>query len=125
VLFYFIILRWVLNNLTWDGRAEPLQFSGSYWGLLGWFALLWVSFITIIGWAWVITAMNRWICRHVEGSSQELSFVASGWGMLWRTILFAIGCAFLIPIPWVLRWYIGWLIAQFHLGNRATVAQPA
>ena len=25
--------------------------------------------------------------------------------MLWRTIVFVIACAFIIPIPWMLRWY--------------------
>ena len=28
--------------------------------------LLYISVITIIGWAWVITAWMRWICRNVE-----------------------------------------------------------
>ena len=26
--------------------------------------------------------------------------------MLWRTLVFVIACAFIIPIPWVLRWYV-------------------
>jgi hypothetical protein len=125
VLFTLLILRWFFTNLSWEGREEPLRFTGGYWPLLGWFALLWVSIITIIGWAWVTTAMNRWICRHIEGSSQELSFVASGWGMLWRTILFGVACALIIPIPWVLRWYVAWMISQFHLGDRVVAAPTA
>jgi len=66
-----------------------------------------------------LTAMVRWVCRHVEGSSLKLSFVASGWGLLWRTLLFGIGCGFIIPIPWVLRWYTGWTVSQFCLSPRA------
>jgi hypothetical protein len=63
--------------------------------------------------------MNRWLCRHVEGSSEELSFVASGWGVLWRSWLFVLSCIFIIPIPWTLHWYMGWMISQFCLSERA------
>ena len=58
------------------------------------------------------------MARNVQGSSMQLSFVATGWGVLWRTILFALSCILLIPIPWTLRWYTRWLISQFHLTSR-------
>jgi hypothetical protein len=29
-----------------------------------------------------------------------------------------IGCAFLIPIPWVVRWYANWTVSQFALVER-------
>jgi hypothetical protein len=38
--------------------------------------------------------------------------------MLWRSLVCAIGCVFLIPIPWVLRWYIAWYVSQFELAER-------
>jgi hypothetical protein len=41
--------------------------------------------------------------------------------VLWRTLVFAIGCAFLIPIPWVLRWYAQWYVSQFELAPRTDV----
>lgn len=119
VLFYWIIMRWFFANLIWPGRAAPLQFTGGYWGLLGWSLLAGLSILTIIGWAWVMTAMLRWICRHIEGSSKHLIFVASGWSYLWHTLLFSLSCALLIPIPWTLRWYVRWTMAQFHLTVRA------
>jgi hypothetical protein len=78
-----------------------------------------ISVITIIGWAWVTTAWMRWICRNVGGTHREAVFNATGWGVLWRTVLFAIGCSFLIPIPWVLRWYTRWYASQFALVERA------
>lgn len=119
VLFYIIIMRWFFAKIAWDGHSERLKFAGGYGGLLGWLAFLWVAFISIIGWAWVFTAMMRWICRRVEGSSKQLSFVAGGWSVLWRTWVFAITCAFLIPIPWMLRWYCAWMVSQFALNDRA------
>lgn len=117
--FNLLIIRWVLSKLRWDGQHEPLRFTGSYIGLLGWLALLWVSVFTIIGWAWATTAMTRWLCRNVEGSSEQLSFVASGWGFLWRMIVFVVACIFIIPIPWMVAWLVRWLISQYHLSQRA------
>ena len=117
-LFFLLILRWAIANIAWEGRTAPLQFTGSYWGLLGWTLLGWLSFITIIGWAWVITAAMRWICRNVQGSSTQVSFVGTGWGVLWRTVLFVLGCCVIIPIPWLLRWLTRWFVSQTCLSNR-------
>jgi hypothetical protein len=118
-LFNIMLMRWLFSKLRWEGQAEPLQFVGSYWGLLGWLALLWVSLLSIVGWAWVTTAMTRWTCRNIEGSREQMSFVASGWGVLWRFIVFTIACGFIIPIPWMLAWLTRWMISQFHLRARA------
>jgi hypothetical protein len=38
--------------------------------------------------------------------------------VLWRTLVFSIGCAFIIPIPWLLRWYTKWYASQFALVER-------
>ena len=91
------ITRWFFANLTWEGQREPLRFTGGYWPLLGWSVLLPLSIITIIGWAWVATAWARWMCRHVEGSSRQLIFTASGWSYLWRVLVVAFTAIFLIP----------------------------
>ena len=34
------------------------------------------------------------------------------------TLVFVIGCMFIIPIPWVMRWYTGWYTSQFALADR-------
>jgi hypothetical protein len=39
--------------------------------------------------------------------------------VLWRTVLFGLGCALLIPIPWVIRWYAAWYVSRFALVERA------
>jgi hypothetical protein len=86
--------------------------------MLGWSVLLPLSVITIIGWAWVATAWARWTCRHIEGSSRELVFTASGFGYLWRALVFAFTAIFIIPIPWTVRWFTRWLVSQFALVER-------
>ena len=114
------ITRWFFANLTWEGQREPLRFTGGYWPLLGWSVLLPLSIITIIGWAWVATAWARWMCRHVEGSSRQLVFTASGWSYLWRVLVVAFTAIFLIPIPWTVRWFTRWVVSQFALVERSS-----
>jgi hypothetical protein len=111
----WMTLRWVAANFSSNGRQLPIAFEGSALIYVGWYVLMFLSAFTIIGWAWVITAMMRWICRNVSGTQREIIFNASGLQILWRTLVFGIGCAFLIPIPWVLRWYASWYVSQFAL----------
>ncbi|WMT75114.1 DUF4339 domain-containing protein [Bradyrhizobium sp. Ash2021] len=114
----WMILRWIAGNLSSNGQPLPIAFTGSALTYVGWYVLMFLSFITIIGWAWVITAWMRWICRNIDGTRREIIFNGSGLEVLWRTLVFSIGCAFLIPIPWVLRWYAQWYASQFALVER-------
>ena len=59
----WLVIRWVISHLSSEGQPLPLKFAGSVWGYIGWQVLLYVLFITIIGWAWVTTAWLRWMCR--------------------------------------------------------------
>ena len=114
----WMLLRWLASNLSSNGQPLPIAFAGSAWVFIGWQILLYFSFITIIGWAWVATAWMRWNCRNVAGTRREIVFNATGLQVLWRTLVFALGFAFLIPIPWVLRWYVCWYVSQFALVDR-------
>ena len=115
----WMALRWVTANISSDGQRLPLNFAGSPWAYLGWNLLLYVSFITIIGWAWVMTAWIRWICLNLEGTRRAVVFNGSGLDVLWRTFVFVLGASFIIPIPWVLGWYVRWFVSQFALETRA------
>ena len=57
----WMTIRWIVANLSSQGPHLALTFAGSPWAYLGWYVLLYVSIITIIGWAWVTTAWIRWI----------------------------------------------------------------
>jgi GYF domain 2 len=118
----WMTVRWIAANLSSNGERLPIEFKGSALGYVGWYLLMTISAITIIGWAWIITAWMRWICRNVSGTRREIVFNATGWEVLWRTLLFAVGCAFLIPIPWVMRWYTAWYVSQFALVGRTAHA---
>jgi hypothetical protein len=112
--FYFSLLtiRWAIRNISSEGRLLPLTFTGGYLPFLGWYVLLGLSTITIIGWAWVLTAMARWFCRHIEGATRVIAFNGNGWQVLWRSVVMAIVCTLIIPIPWMMRWYYRWFVSQ-------------
>lgn len=114
----WLILRWVLTNISSEGRPLSLSFAGSVWGYIGWTLFLYVSFITIIGWAWVATAFMRWICRNIVDATRTVSFNASGWQVLWRTFVFVLTIFFIVPIPWMLHWYVRWYVSQFSVAGK-------
>lgn len=114
----WVILRWTLANITSEGRPLGLSFTGSVWAYLGWRLLLVLSFVTIIGWAWVMTAFMRWICRNIADATRTASFHATGWQILWRTWVFILTVIFIIPIPWTLRWYVRWYVSKFSVAAK-------
>lgn len=118
VVLYWLFLRWLIANLSADGRPLGLSFSGSFWAYLGWTALGIVSVITIIGWAWVYTAWTRWFCNNIQGTRRAIVFNGSGLDFLWRAIVAAIACFFIIPIPWTYRWMMRWFASQTELVDR-------
>lgn len=114
----WMTVRWVMANVTSEGRPLQVRFEGSPWVYVGWYLLLAVSFITIIGWAWVATAWMRWICANIAGTRRAISFNATGLEMLWRTFAFSIGSVLIIPIPWLMAWYTRWYVSQFSASER-------
>jgi heme/copper-type cytochrome/quinol oxidase subunit 2 len=115
---YWLAIKWVVANLASNGKPLGLSFSGSFWAYLGWNLLAALSLITIIGWAWVYTAQIRWVCRRIEGTRRELVFKATGLQYLWRAVVVALACCFIIPIPWALRWIMRWHASQIVLVER-------
>lgn len=114
----WMTVRWIVANISSQERPLGLSFEGSPWGYVGWYLLLYISAITIIGWAWVTTAWIRWMCRNIAGTRRNLVFDASGWQVLWRTVVFALAAVFIIPIPWIMGWYARWYVSQFALVER-------
>ena len=122
ILLYWLFIKWFVANISSDGPPLVLEFSGSFWGYLGWNILAVVSVITIIGWAWVYTAQMRWMCRHVEGTRREIVFKATGLEFLWRSLVTALGCVFIITIPWMMRWFIRWQASQVVMVERGALS---
>jgi hypothetical protein len=112
-LGYFVI-KWFCAKLRPPEGVGPLAFTGGFWMNFGWMAFYLLSFVTIIGWAWVLAAYNRWLCSNVEGGL-AFEFRGAGLSILWRMWVTILACLFIIPIPWVAAWMVRWLISQFHV----------
>jgi len=123
IALYWLFIRWFVANLASDGQSLGLSFAGSFWAYLGWNILAGLSILTIIGWAWVYTAMIRWFCRNIQGTRREVVFKGTGLEYLWRGIVTGIASIFVIPIPWVARWFAGWLASQTELVERGSLPQ--
>jgi hypothetical protein len=106
-----LIIRWFCAKLGSEDGFVKLAFNGGVWNYLGWSLLLNLSFFTIIGWAWVLRLMMRWICQNVSGTVR-FDFHGTGSAILGRTVLLGLLSIFIIPIPWVTRWYMVWFISQ-------------
>jgi hypothetical protein len=122
LVLYWLLIKWFVANLSSNGQPLGLRFSGSFWGFVGWSLLTVISIITIIGWAWVYVAQLRWMCRHIEGTRREVIFSATGLEFLWRAVVTALCCLFIIPIPWMYRWFTRWLASQTTLVDKGTLA---
>lgn len=121
IVLYWMLLKWMVANIASNGQPVGLSFTGSVPGYIGWNLLFAISIITIIGWAWVAAAQLRWIYRNIQGTRREIIFRGSGLGILWRGIVAAILCGFIIPIPWVYRWIMNWFASQTELAPRGSM----
>jgi hypothetical protein len=121
IVLYWMLLKWMVANIASNGQPLGLSFTGSVLGYIGWNLLFAISVITIIGWAWVAAAQLRWMYRNIEGTRREIIFRGSGLGILWRGIVAAILCGFIIPIPWVYRWIMNWFASQTELAPRGSM----
>ena len=114
----WMIIKWIATNLSSNGQHLPITFEGSAIGYIGWYVLMFLSFITIIGWAWVYAAQVRWLCRNIQGTRRQIIFHGTGLEYLWRVIVVALASSFIIPIPWMVRWLIRWQLSQTELAPR-------
>ena len=122
IILYWMLIKWMVANVASDGQPLGFSFSGTIWAYIGWNLLLGISFLTIIGWAWVYVAQIRWFCRNIQGTRRAVVFKGTGLQMLWRSIVALIGFSFIIPIPWVYRWMMQWMASQTELVARGAQA---
>ncbi len=119
------IYRWTIGNIRLTPGGSP-RFSGRYAPFLGWVLLFTVAIFTVIGWAFVATAMMRWICRNTEGDGWNVGFTGSGWSLLGHTVLWLVGFLLIVPIPWVLRsmarWWTRGIVVIRHEPVGATIS---
>jgi heme/copper-type cytochrome/quinol oxidase subunit 2 len=123
IALYWLLLKYLFSSLASNSQPLGLSFSGSFWAFLGWNILLVLAVFTIIGWAWVYPAQMRWICRNIQGTRRAVVFKGTGLQYLWRFIVVALASVFIIPIPWMFRWMLGWQLSQIELVDRGASAR--
>jgi hypothetical protein len=118
VFLNVLLIGWFCRSLREEQGGLSLAFEGGFLAYFGWVLLLAFSMLTIIGWAWVLKYMMRWICANVVGT-HAFEFVGSGLDLLWRSLVLALALGFLLPFPWALRWFVDWYVAQIVVSPRA------
>jgi len=108
-VIYVRLLEWFIENVSLS-CGTPLVFLGGVGSFVGWYLLMMISFVTIIGWAWVYVAFIRWVCENVDGETNHVEFHGTGGGMLWRGIVVMLASCFIVPIPWVWVWINKWIV---------------
>jgi hypothetical protein len=114
----YLVVRWMCDKIGSEDGTVKVAFAGGFWGYVGWSLLVFVSFVTIIGWAWVLKFFLQWLCRNMNGTV-NFDFVGTGWGILWRVIVVGLASMLIIPIPWVIRWMTVWFVGQVRSENLA------
>ncbi|WP_374545757.1 DUF4339 domain-containing protein [Rhodoblastus sp.] len=112
------LIDWFCRSLRAERGGLSLFFEGGALAYFGWIVLFSLSIFTIIGWAWALKYMIRWLCAKVSGT-HAFEFVGTGLDLLWRILLLTLAFAFVLPIPWALRWFIEWYVSQIVVAPRA------
>jgi hypothetical protein len=120
VTVYYFWLKYFLAGVV-DASGRRLNFTGDGISYVGFMLLVWVSFITVVGWAWVQAAFYRWICRSTQAEGVTIHFRASGWAFLWRTIVYVLFCVPIVTIPWAMAWLYRFFITSVEIEH----GQPA
>ncbi len=116
--------RWFTSQVEFDGRR--LNLRAGLPGYIGWNLLIYLSILTIVGWAWVTVFMYRWLTRSVEGTEGNFTFTAEGHQFLWRTVVAILFCLPIVTMPWAIKWMYSWLVSQvrFQPSSGAAGAAP-
>jgi hypothetical protein len=111
----FKVLKWGIGSIrfAWGGQ---LEFTGGIFGYIGWILLMYISAILIIAPFWVMNALFKWMAEKTTSTTADkLIWMGSGWELLWRSIVAYLGCIFIVTIPWVMRWYIAWMVSMVEI----------
>ena len=114
------IWRWFFGEVRLSSPNTNMEFTGEYWPFVGWSLLLILSFITVVGWAWVAAAYLRWIYRNINMGRNQVVFWGTPSEILWRGIVTVLVSIFIITMPWMAVWYIKWFVGNTTLERAPT-----
>jgi hypothetical protein len=109
MFIHYSILRWVVGKIELSS-GPPLHFDGTFMGYIGYRILLGLSFITVIGWAWVLSSYYSWVVEHTRGEGVVLRCEVPALDVLGRTVAAILCFIPVVTIPWACMWYTRWLV---------------
>ena len=104
-------VKWYYSHVTIDGKQLEFEFDGPWWGILGWFLFIIVTFGLGSFYAMKKIAQFNIEHTHVVGEGElPSSFDGSAWGILgWSLATSLSAYLLLIPLAFVFvltnRWY--------------------
>jgi uncharacterized membrane protein YjgN (DUF898 family) len=113
----FHVIGWFVSHVELSS-GQRFSFTGGYVDLLGWQILLALSVVTVIGWAWVLAAMFRWLASSTRSKDAAVEFHGQGHQILWRTLAAILFSVPLVTIPWAWLWYTRWLVRNTTLAGQ-------
>jgi hypothetical protein len=110
LMLYILLMltKWFFYNLK-ISPGPALQFSGSYLSLLGRSLLVALLSVTIVGWAWGVAALYRWMAESVKGRGMRFEFHGQWHEILWRGLVATLGSLPIVTIPFLKIWLMRWL----------------
>lgn len=112
---WLVVAQTVIQGVAIPGLGT-CRFRRCFLPYVGWNLLMNLSYLTIIGWAWVEMALIRWFLRNtgIPETRTRLVFTGTGLENLWRSLLVVIVSVLTVglALPWMLIWYYRWLASQ-------------
>lgn len=110
LMLYILLMltKWFFYNLK-ISPGPALQFSGSYLSLLGRSLLVALLAFTIVGWAWGVAVLYRWMAESVKGRGMRFEFHGQWHEILWRALVTTLGGLPIVTIPFLKIWLMRWL----------------
>ena len=105
---YWLVISWIVANIASNGQPLGLASPARCWSYIGWYMLAVLSFFTIIGWAWVYHGLDAMDLPQHRGHAARDRFQCDRTGIAVANARAFIACVFMIPIPWVMRWFVRW-----------------
>jgi uncharacterized membrane protein YjgN (DUF898 family) len=123
------VMKWYVGGLVVRDK-HTFRFTGNLMPYVGWQILSILSLATVVGWAWVDVAWQKWNYRHMECRDADLHFHGAptkllGLGLLyigipgvivfltwllWRVAFYPVLIPACLILPWlmlpILRWYV-------------------
>jgi len=112
VLMLYIVLmliKWFVYNVK-ISPGPAMSFVGSFLSLLGRSLLVTLLAFTIVGWAWALAALYRWMAENVKGRGVRFEFHGKASEILWLVLATVLGSVVIVTIPWLTIWLKRWLV---------------